>query len=257
MAWTATSPCLHYEVSGRGERALVLVHEMGGSAASWAAVVALLEDDFTILRYDQRGTGWSEKPTAAFGPGELVDDLEAVVAASGLDGPYRIAGAAAGAAVALGFALRRPADVAGVALCVPSLGVDAAQREATLARAEVARREGMAALAEPALAAIYPPAVRGDAFPAYRGRFLAHDPAAFAAHQAAFAHVELALDRVTAPCLLLAGAEDGTRPPEAVLDLVPRFADATFEVVEGAGHVMAVQAPEALAGSLRRFFAVP
>jgi 4,5-dihydroxyphthalate decarboxylase len=253
MPWTDTEPSLHYELSGHGERSLVLIHESGGSMASWSALVRLLADEFRMLRYDQCGAGVSERSAEPYSATDQIDDLEAVLVASGLPAPFDIAGAAAGAAIAVGFALRAPEAVRRLALCVPSVEVNAQMRRDLAHRAEVASRHGMRALADQALAALYPQPIRGPAFAEYRARFLGCDPVGFAHQQRAFAEVDLDLERVSQPCLLLAGEHDVARPPATLEPLVARIPNATAAVIEGAGHVLAVQAPDRLAAALRGF----
>src|ERR1700738_5578026 len=52
---------LRYELSGKGDRTLVLVHEMGGSLESWDDVVPRFAESRRVLRYDTRGAGMSLK----------------------------------------------------------------------------------------------------------------------------------------------------------------------------------------------------
>ena len=52
---------LRYELSGKGERTLVLVHEMGGSLESWDDIVPRFAESRRVLRYDTRGAGLSQK----------------------------------------------------------------------------------------------------------------------------------------------------------------------------------------------------
>ena len=52
---------LRYELSGAGEKTLVLVHEMGGTLESWDEVVPRLTASRRVLRYDTRGAGMSQK----------------------------------------------------------------------------------------------------------------------------------------------------------------------------------------------------
>ena len=42
---------LRYELSGKGDRALVLVHEMGGSLESWDDIAPRFADSRRVLRY--------------------------------------------------------------------------------------------------------------------------------------------------------------------------------------------------------------
>jgi len=255
MAFTGTAPSLRYALEGSGAGRLVLLHEMGGNLCSWDAVVPLLADSFTTLRYDQRGAGCSEKPRAPFTYGDHVDDLERVLAASGLTPPFAICGIAVGAAIAVAFAHRHPQAVSAMVLCSPALSVDAAQQRFVAERAETAKRDGMQAIVDASLARSYPEHLRGDRarFHAYRAAFLANDPVCYAHANLMLAgsDMEPALRDVTAPCLILAGRHDLVRPPAQVQAMASRLRGAEFAVIDS-GHIMAVQAPNDLAAALRK-----
>lgn len=255
MAFTGTAPSLRYAREGSGPRRLVLLHEMGGNLDSWDAVVPLLADSFTTLRYDQRGAGQSEKPRAPFTYDGHVDDLERVLAASGLTPPFAICGIAVGAAIAVAFAHRHPQAISALVLCSPALSVDAAQQRFVAERAETARCDGMRAIVDASLARSYPELLRGDGakFDTYRAAFLANDPVCYshANLMLAGADMEPALRDVTAPCLVLAGHHDLVRPPEQVRAMASRLRGAEFAVIDS-GHIMAVQAPNDLAAALRK-----
>lgn len=254
MPWTETAPKLHYELTGRGGQRLVLIHEMGGSLASWRYVADRLADGFSILSYDQRGAGLSEKPPGVIEPSDHLDDLETVLQAAGWSGRLLLAGAAAGSAVALGYQHRHPQAVARLALCVPSIESTPAQLDAAEQRADVVRRDGMRGLLDGAMAATYPEEIRDERFSEYRARWLAHDPRAFAELNIAFGKVEVDPGRVSVPCLVLAGECDRARTPESARVLAARFPLGSYGIVPRAAHVMAVQAPDEVATCLRRFF---
>jgi 3-oxoadipate enol-lactonase len=62
MPWIeANGASLRYELSGAGKETLVLVHEAGGCLESYEDALPGLEKEFRVLRYDQRGFGFSEK----------------------------------------------------------------------------------------------------------------------------------------------------------------------------------------------------
>jgi 3-oxoadipate enol-lactonase len=248
---------LRYSVSGRGPRSLVLIHELAGTLESFDHVVPALEADFRILRADQRGAGLSEKVRAPFGLDDLVTDTHRVLRTAGLAPPYYVAGIASGAAIAAALALRYPREVAALALCAPSLGTDPARRNYLLERSETARREGMRAIIDMVFERTYPQHDRGDpqAYAEHRGRFLAIDPVCYAHANAMLAQVALEplLQQIKCRCLLIAGRHDQMRPPEQVERYAGLFARAEFSVVDS-GHIMVVQAPDAVAAVMRRFF---
>jgi 3-oxoadipate enol-lactonase len=247
---------LRYELSGRSSGpTLILLHELGGSLASWQPVAADLELDFQVLRYDLRGAGGSSAVRSPYAFSEHVDDLEALLDALRLSPPYHLAGNAAGAAVALLYASTCD-GVASLALCCPATGVNAARRAYLLDRASRAEREGMVAVADETLAKSFPRSViRNDVvFDTYRRRFLEADAAGYANANRAFADLVLEphLGAIVCRCLVLAGIHDLLRPVEEVRGLAAKLHDAEFAVVDS-GHLMPVQAPEALTMHLRRF----
>lgn len=63
------------------------------------------------------------------------------------------------------------------------------------------------------------------------------------------------LRRVTAPALVIRGAQDSFVPPEYARTIADELPDARLEVVEGAAHLLAVEQPEALARLTRDFLA--
>src|ERR1051325_9378433 len=112
MAWSnASDVSIRYDLSGKGSRSLILIHELGGSLDSWDALLPLIEEEFRVLRYDQRGAGLSEKVRAQFTMDDHVRDLKALVKSAGLAPPYFIAAVAAGAAIAIGFVYKHPDEV--------------------------------------------------------------------------------------------------------------------------------------------------
>jgi len=248
---------LHYSVSGSGPRSLVLIHELAGTLESFDHMVPALEADFRILRADQRGAGLSEKVRSPFGLDDLVADTLALLQTAGLKPPYWVAGIASGAAIAAALALRCPNEVAALALCAPSLGTNPDRRHYLLERSETAEREGMRAIVDMVFERTYPQHDRGDpeVYSEHRARFLAIDPICYAHANRMLAEVALepALQHIECPCLLLAGRHDEMRPPAQVERYAALFRRAELAVIDS-GHIMVVQAPQAVAEAMRAFF---
>ena len=66
---------LSYEASGSGE-AVVLIHAFSVDRRMWAPQIAILERRFRVIRYDLRGHGKSEGPSA---PYATYEDLASVL----------------------------------------------------------------------------------------------------------------------------------------------------------------------------------
>lgn len=253
MPWTSGNPCLSYEVAGVGPP-LVLLHEIGGSSFSWGPAAALLATDFTVVRYDQRGAGLSERAAGAFTLSDQVTDLEQIVAALSLSGSVRFATIAASAAIAAAYALRHPERVAGLVLCAPALGLPPEQRPATQARAQAVAQNGIRSMVDMAMERMYPPALRHAGFDAYRARFLAQDPLSYARATEAFVTAEIAYPQLAAPCLFLAGGQD-IRSPAAVAQMQATVRGAQLGLIADGGHILPYQAPQQTAAAIRAFLA--
>jgi pimeloyl-ACP methyl ester carboxylesterase len=249
---------LRYDLTGGGDRVLVLLHEMGGTLETWDAVLPML-GGFRVLRYDMRGAGLSQKVDAiAFD--DLVEDLRQLLDALGLSRPAALAGIAVSAAVAVGFAARYPERCGRLFLMSLATGIPPERRAAALALAAAIKAEGPRARVEQRLDATFPARFRTDAarLRAFRGRGMANDPESYAACYAMLAGLDLVplMRRVRCPALVLAGTEDRTRPPEMVERDAAAIPGMRFEAVDS-GHVMPALTPDLVAARLKGFLATP
>jgi 3-oxoadipate enol-lactonase len=240
---------LRYELSGRGERTLVLVHEMGGSLESWDEVARSFADSRRVLRYDCRGAGLSQKVRGALSLDTMADDIAALLDLNGIAGKVALAGVAVGGAIALHFAARYPARSSAIVAGSPATGIAPVRRAAVLERVAKIEAVGMAFAVEESMRNGYPAELRGDIkrFERYRARWLGNDPASYATvyRMLAAADMEDELAALRCPALVIGGSLDGTRPPrlaKAVADAIP---GARFEEIR-TGHYMAVQTPDLL-----------
>jgi len=246
---------LRYELSGSGERAVVLIHEMGGTLESWDGAAPLLAKRGRVLRYDTRGAGLSQKVRGALSIDTMTDDLIALMDATGI-AEGALAGVAVGGAIALNTALGHPARVSAVVATSPAIAVAADRRAAVLARVDRIEREGMGVAADESFASGYPTELRGDMarFNAFRARWLGNDPASYATIYRMLAATDLTgeLARIACPTLVIGGRFDRTRPPATAEPVARSIPGAQFKVLDS-GHYMAVQTPELLAGAITEF----
>src|ERR1700754_1442194 len=112
MPWIeANGASLRYELSGAGKQTLVLMHEAGGCVESYEETLPGLEKEFRVLRYDQRGFGFSEKVRELTFE-TVVADLAGLLDALKISSPVCVAGCAMGSDFSVGFAARHPKRVA-------------------------------------------------------------------------------------------------------------------------------------------------
>ena len=247
---------LRYELSGKGDRTLVLVHEMGGSLESWDDVSPRFAESRRVLRYDTRGAGMSQKVRGKLGIDTMADDIAALLDLIGIAGKVALAGIAVGGAIALHFAARHPERASAVAVGSPATGMAPDRRAAALERVAKVEAAGMAFAVENAMLSGYAPELRGDIarFERFRARWLGNDPLSYATISRMLVATDMQdeLAGLRCPVLVIGGSLDRVRPPP--------LAEAVAEVIPGAryvevrtGHYMAVQTPELISDCIEEF----
>ena len=84
--------------------------ELDWDCPVWRPWIAVLSRRHTLVRYDWRGCGLSDREHVEFSFEKFVEDLEAVIQATGLR-QFFLIGHAAGAATSMTYAVRHPARV--------------------------------------------------------------------------------------------------------------------------------------------------
>lgn len=257
MPWIeAGGVSFHYRLEGGHGPSVVFLHEIGGSLDSWDEVVPELARDYRVFRYDQRGFGQSEKTRPPYGIGALTDDLQNLLAATGLPAPYHIVSLAASSMQALSYYERAAGQVASLVFCNPAPGVDPSRADALNRVAELAESEGIRGVLPVMLDKSYPPKLSDRAtYENYRGRYLANDPVGFGNAFRMMARTNLIelLPAVACPALVIAGRQDFVRAVSVTESIARKIPGARFEIIE-AGHFMPTTSPKALLELLRDFW---
>src|ERR1700710_2897954 len=153
---------LRCELSGAGERTLVLVHEMGGSLESWDEVAPRFAKSRRVLRYDTRGAGLSQKVRGDLTLDTMAGDIAALLDHTGISGEVALAGIAVGGAIALHFAACYPGRTSAVAVGSPATGIAVERRAPALERLVRIEAAGMAFAVEESMKNGYAPELRDD-----------------------------------------------------------------------------------------------
>ena len=258
MPWIeANGASLRYELSGSGKETLVLMHEAGGCLESYEDALPPLEKEFRVLRYDQRGFGFSEKVRELTFQG-VAEDLAGLLDALKITTPIHLAGCAMGADFSVGFAARYTNRVAKLALASPNIGENASRSGPILERAAIAEREGMRATMQASHDRSYPENLRAldrERFKRYQLRWACNTPASFKASAQMMANVDLTPEyaKIEAPTLVIGAIHDSLRPPEKAKRVADAIRGAKY-VETDTGHFMNLQTPQLFVDTIVPFF---
>lgn len=111
---------LYYEMVGSGPR-LLFINGTGADLRRRQPFVDKLSDHFTVLRYDQRGLGQTEKPDTHYSMADYADDAAALMYLVGWD-QAAVLGVSFGGSVAQEFARRHAARITRMALACANPG---------------------------------------------------------------------------------------------------------------------------------------
>lgn len=258
MPWIeANGASLRYELNGSGSDTLVLVHEAGGCLESYEEAVPELSKTFRVLRYDQRGFGFSEKAREMTFDG-VVADLAGLLDALKITTPVYMAGCAMGADYAVGFAARHPQRVVKLALASPNIDHNGPRSAGSIERAAVAEREGIRSVMNGSHERSYPENLRTPdpaRFARYQARWVCNTPASFTAQARLMATVDLTPEypKIKAPTLSIGAKHDALRPPEKAQRVANALPNGKYLLAD-TGHFMNVQTPQLFAQTLLQFF---
>jgi pimeloyl-ACP methyl ester carboxylesterase len=253
---------LYVEASGSGESVL-LAHGFGGSARNFRPQLRALRGRYRTIVYDARGHARSGAPETAadYSPECFVSDLGRVLDQAGAERAV-VGGLSMGAGVALRFALAHPGRVQGLVLAsfpeAARAGAGLAARAVGFARA--LDEEGLLAAGERFVWGEDSGLSSSDAARVRQG-FLEHRPHALAhvlrelvAVQPAVGELAPRLRGLDLPVLIVAGEVDA---PSVVSgrELAAALPRARLVVIEGAGHIVNLDRPEAFNAALLAFLA--
>jgi pimeloyl-ACP methyl ester carboxylesterase len=245
-----------YERVGEGPP-LILVHGGAEDGRVWQPQLAALADEFTVVAWDEPGTGRSSDVPAGFGLAEYAHCLAALIEAIAL-GPAHVAGLSWGGTVVQELYRQDPELVATLILVDTYAGW-----KGSLPEQEVrARVEGVRQM----LAA---PTEEFD--PTYPGLFAGDPPAEFVPlleQMAASVRRESLrtevlvmaeadqrdlLPRIAVPTLLIWGEQDVRSPLSVARQFEQAIPDTKLVVIPGCGHVSNLERADEFNEAVREF----
>ncbi len=235
---------LHHQVEGPADApALVLLNSLGTDLRMWDAQAAELRDEFRIVRCDSRGHGDSPYTAAPWTLADLGADVVRLLDLLAIEEAH-VAGVSLGGATAVWLAAHAPDRVDRLVACFTSAFFG--PPDPWLARAETVRAEGVGAVSEAVVGRWFTGAVDPDTRIRMKAMLEATRPDGYAAATEVVGHLDLRDDLagVTAPTLVVAGAEDAATPPAMGRALAGGIPGASFVEIPGAAHLGNVERPD-------------
>jgi 3-oxoadipate enol-lactonase len=242
---------LRYEVAGDGPP-LLLISGLGASSTAWAPVAPRLGERYTVITFDNRGTGLSSVPEGPYAIDDLADDTAALLDHLGT-GPVLAVGWSLGGSVLQSLLIRYGSTLRRAVLlnAFPSYTrVQHAWLDALLAL----RRSGLDAVDLALQGMAWGFTARSlcdhDAAAA-RAELVRHDPhptclAGFEAQAAGLRAYDSRprLGEVATPTLVLTSAEDVLTPAAQSVEMAAAIPDATLRILPRGGHGMIIEYPD-------------
>ena len=231
---------------------LVMIHGLGGNMSLWEDVIPHLPHH-RILTMDLRGHGSSDIPPAPYAMGQLIRDVERLMDHFALKDAVVI-GVSLGGMIAQGLAVKRLDLVRGLVLSNTAARIGIASQWHD--RIDLVRDGGLQALAGPTMERWLGRGWRDNpAMPALQSTFLTTNPIGWMGGAAAIAGTDFYQTTATLrlPTLVIAGANDGSTPPDLVRETADLIPGARFHLMQRAGHLPMAEQPEAYASLLTTF----
>lgn len=247
---------LHYRTDGRAANpAILFLNSLGSDLRIWDGVVPHLADRFFVIRTDKRGHGLSDCPPGPYTIGQMADDVAGLLDYLGVATAVPI-GISIGGLITLELASRFPARFPKLVLCDTGAVIGTAvmwnERIAGL-KADGFKHLGAAIVARwlsPAFAAAQPAAYQGYTNMLTRTPLPGYIAACEAIRDA---DLRLAAPSITAPALVLCGAEDMATPPDLGRELAGLLGNGHFHLIHHAAHLPCIEQPEVMAARINEF----
>jgi 3-oxoadipate enol-lactonase len=240
-------------------RPIVFIHGLGWNLSLWHPELARLGDRYHIVAGDTRGHGGSDAPAGPYDIAMFAADWAALMDAMGLRDAC-VVGLSQGGMIAQRLAAERADLVAALVLVATACDSDPAAEAAMEARITAMQTDGAEASAMLAAQGIFSPGFR-EGRPDELARFIAWRvtmpmaPIAAATRAAFGMDLKPLLPRITAPTLVISGAEDRLTPPPRQAELAALIPGAELASVAASGHIIPAEQPAAFAAMLDAFLA--
>lgn len=246
------------EDQGEGSQTVVCIHGLGGSSNNWTPVLSAF-DGMRVVRLDMPGSARSPTPQGPLSIETFVATIVGVLDAMKLDAVHVVAHSL-GTITAQHLAVVHPGRVKSLALFGPLAAPPEPARQATHARAALARKgeAGMQEIADTIVKAATSAQTKSErpvTLALIRESIMRQTSEGYARSCEALAGAHPAhIETVEVPTLLVTGDQDGVGSPAGVKALAERLKQSQAVVLEGCGHWTTFEKPFECAEALEHFY---
>jgi pimeloyl-ACP methyl ester carboxylesterase len=252
------SVTIHFEDVGSGP-AVVMGHSILCSGEMWMYQVPTLAERFRVINIDQRGHGHSVPATNSYELRDMVEDAFAVLDHLEIEGAVW-AGLSMGGMVAMHAAVTEPDRVAALLLLDTHAGEETTFKKLKYRAMSIgAKAFGVRPFFPTVLPLLFGRTTlteNQNLVDEWKSRFEE-------IHVQSLARAVTALTRrpsivrelrgVLCPSLVIVGEEDASLPPHLSREIADALPNASFVVIPEAGHLSALEKPEAVTDAMLRF----
>lgn len=244
---------LHYRLRGPDSGLpVVLLNSLGTDLRMWEGVADRLPA-IRLIGMDKRGHGLSATPTDDWTLDDLAADALALMDHLGVARAL-VAGCSIGGMIAQRMATLAPDRVAGLFLSNTAMKVGTI--ESWAARIKGVTGQGLRGLAPQIMERWFGPAFRAsDEAKAWETLLMRGDDAGYIATCRVLAAADLrgTSPAIACPVLLVGGTADASTPEDLVRATAAAIHGARVEIIQGSGHIPAIDNPDATARLLADF----
>lgn len=258
---TSGKPAIAYELRGEGPL-VVFLHGIGGNRDNWSHQLASFSTHYRAVAWDARGYGDSEDYEGPCRFEDFSDDLARLLDHLDVERAHLV-GLSMGGRILMDFAVRHPARVRSLVIAgsFPSFGSALTPEQQhefmRLRREPLERGQSFPQLAPQLVAALAGPDAGARVLERMTGSIARLRAASYLKTLEATLNFDrtAALPQIAAPTLLLYGEFDTLVTPEAGRRVQQAMRHAEYQVIDGAGHLINIEAPEAFDAAVLDFLA--
>jgi 3-oxoadipate enol-lactonase len=237
---------------------VVLIHGVGGDAATWDLVAPTLARRFRVIRPELRGHGRSPLIKGPLTAEDFARDILRTLDALGIDAAG-VAGYSLGGQIAQALALTAPDRVRKLALISTVAGRTPTERENALKRIQVLEEKGIGEIARGNVERWFTDEFRAKHADLVEARvrvLLESDATSYLHAYTVFATADYAdeLHRIRVPTLIITGEHDVAATPRMAKLMHERIPGSKLHILPNLRHSLLIEAPQQVSSLLAGFF---